>query len=136
MGLSETLGIRIIPGDDPQEMRGELEVTEGCCQPYGYCSGGAMLSVEETLAGRGSAALLEPGLIPMGVQVSASHVKAVPLGGRIRAVARLLSRGRRLHVWNVDLFDEAGSLVSTARVTNAITHLPGERRAKAEEQNV
>lgn len=120
MGLSETLGIRLLPGEEPGLERAELLVTEGCCQPYGYCAGGVFLSIEETLAGRGSARLLGEELIPLGVQVSANHVKAVPKGGRIRAEARILSEGRRLHVWDVSLYDERGSLVSSARVTNAI----------------
>lgn len=121
MGLSETLGIRVLPEDEPGLVRAELTVTEGCCQPYGYCAGGVFLSIEETLAGVGSARLLEDGLIPLGVQVSANHVKAVPKGGLIRAEARILSRGRTLHVWDIAIRNDAGDLVSSARVTNAIT---------------
>lgn len=121
MGLSETLGIRVLPEDEPGLVLAELTVTEGCCQPYGYCAGGVFLSIEETLAGVGSARLLEDGLIPLGVQVSANHVKAVPKGGLIRAEARILSRGRTLHVWDIAIRNEAGDLVSSARVTNAIT---------------
>lgn len=121
MGLSETLGIRVLPTDDSGVVRAELAVTEACCQPYGYCAGGVFLSIEETLAGVGSARLLEDGLIPLGVQVSANHVKAVPKGGLIRAEARILSRGRTLHVWDIAIRNDAGDLVSSARVTNAIT---------------
>lgn len=121
MGLSELLGIRVLPGTEPGEERAELLVTEECCQPWGYCSGGAMLTLEETLAGIGSTRLVDTeGAIPLGATVSANHLKAVPKGGRIRAEARILRQGKRLHVWNVDLYDDEGDIVSTARVTNAI----------------
>lgn len=123
-GLQDLLGIEIL-ADASGTVAARMEVTERCCQPYGYCSGGAMLTLEETLAGEASAALLDGGEIPLGVQVSANHLKAVRLGGVITARATLLHRGARTHVWNVDLTDGDGELVSTARVTNAIVRARG-----------
>ncbi len=118
-GLQDLLGIEILAGGDGGPSA-RMVVTERCCQPYGYCSGGAMLTLEETLAGEASAALLGGEEMPLGVQVSANHLKAVRLGGIITAKATLLHRGGRMHVWSVDLTDASGDLVSTARVTNAI----------------
>ena len=114
VGLQKTLGFEILPEVKPGEVEARFTVTEAVAQPYGYCSGGTMLALEDAM--------------PLGINVSANHVKAVPVGGLVTARATALRTGYRLHVWNVDLFDEAGDLVSTARVTNVI-----KRRKTAEE---
>lgn len=56
----------------------------------------------------------------MGIEVSGSHVKAVTEGETVTATARLQHRGKTLHVWNVELRDTSGDLISTVRVTNYI----------------
>ncbi len=119
-GLDETLGMTFFPSE-PGTALAEMTVTAAVCQPFGFLSGGASLALAETLAGRGSRILCSEDEIPLGIQVSGNHVHAVPLGGRVHAEARLLSRSRSLHVWNVDIFDENDRLVSTSRVTNRIT---------------
>ena len=117
--LHEVMGMELLPSV-PVEAHARMEVTHTVCQPFGFLSGGASLALAETLAGYGSLALCEEGEVPLGVQVSANHVHAVPLGGVVLAVARIISRTRSLHVWNVDITDEEGRLVSTSRVTNCI----------------
>jgi len=102
------------------EVSARMAVTHAVCQPFGFLSGGALLALAETLAGYGSLLLCKDGDVPLGIQVSANHVHAVPLGGEVRATASLLSRGQTIHVWNVDTVDEDGRLVSTCRVTNCI----------------
>jgi acyl-coenzyme A thioesterase PaaI-like protein len=47
-------------------------------------------------------------------------VKAVAEGDTVTAYARLVSKGRSLHVWDVHLKDTAGDLISTVHVTNYI----------------
>lgn len=117
--LHEVLGMEIMPSE-AGTARARMAVAHTVCQPFGYLSGGASLALAETLAGYGSLALCGEGEVPLGVQVSANHVHAVPLGGVVFAEARLLSQSRTLHVWNVDITDEEGQLVSTSRVTNCI----------------
>ena len=117
--LHEVLGMEFLPSE-PGIVRSRLEVTPAVCQRFGFLSGGASLALAETMAGRGSLAFCQEDEAPLGVQVSANHVRAVPLGGVVLGEARLLSRTRTLHVWNVDITDEEGRLVSTSRVTNCI----------------
>ena len=52
--------------------------------------------------------------------VSGTHVKAVPQGDTVTALARIVHSGSTLHVWNVDITDTSGQLISTASVTNYI----------------
>ena len=117
--LHEVLGMEFLPSE-PGIVRSRLEVTPAVCQRFGFLSGGASLALAETMAGRGSLAFCQEDEAPLGVQVSANHVRAVPLGEVVLGEARIISRTRTLHVWNVDITDEEGRLVSTSRVTNCI----------------
>ena len=117
--LHEVLGMELVSAE-PGVVQARMEVTHAVCQPFGFLSGGASLALAETMAGRGSLDLCEECEVPLGVQVSANHMSAVPLGGVVRGEARILSKTRTLHVWNVDITDENGRLVSSCRVTNCI----------------
>ena len=97
-----------------------MKVDERNRQPFGYLSGGATLALAENVAGVGSSALC-PGRACVGIEVSGSHVKAVSEGDTVTAYARLLHKG--LHVWNVDIKDTSGDLISNVRVTNYIINL-------------
>ncbi|MDT3663348.1 MAG: PaaI family thioesterase [Anaerobiospirillum sp.] len=93
--------------------------------------GGTSLAVAETVAGYGSMLLCHAKgylLTPLGVTVTGNHLSMAVLGERLIIKAQALQCGQRLHVWNVDLLHEKGSLVSTVRVTNAL--IP-DRSAKA-----
>ncbi len=124
-GLAGTLGLEMSAEGSGESTvaRGEVRVTEALSQPYGLCAGGTMLTLEETLAGVGSQQSSDEELIPLGIQVSANHIKSVPVGGLIRGEARVLKLGYRTHIWDVTLYDETGDIVSTARVVNAIKRI-------------
>jgi len=96
-----------------------MKVDERNCQPFGFLSGGASLALAENVAGVGSSALC-PKCACVGIEVSGSHVKAVAEGDSVTAYARLLHKGTTLHVWNVDIKDSSGELISNVRVTNYI----------------
>lgn len=96
-----------------------MRVDERNRQPFGYLSGGASLALAENVAGVGSSALC-PGCACVGIEVSGSHVQAVVEGDTVTAYARLSHCGNTLHVWNVDIRNSAGDLISTVRVTNYI----------------
>ncbi len=96
-----------------------MAVDERTRHPFGYLSGGASLALAETVAGVGSTALC-PDCACVGINVSGNHVKAVPEGDTVTATGRLISRGNKLHVWEVKITDSAGDLVCTATVTNYI----------------
>ena len=117
--LHEMMGMELLCAE-PGMAKARLDVQDKVCQPFGFLSGGASLALAETLAGCGSLVLCAPNELPFGIQVSANHIHAVPLGGRVTATASLLQKSRHLHVWNVDIVDEEGRLVSSCRVTNCI----------------
>jgi uncharacterized protein (TIGR00369 family) len=117
--LSTALGMEFISTAEDDTCMARMKVDERNRQPFGFLSGGASLALAENVAGVGSSALC-PGCACVGIEVSGSHVKAVVEGDVVTAYARLLHRGSTLHVWNVDIKDTAGDLISNVRVTNYI----------------
>ncbi len=117
--LSTNLGMNFISTPDEDICMATMKVNECNRQPFGFLSGGASLALAENVAGVGSTALC-PGKICVGVSVSGEHVKAVVEGDTVTALAHLVSKGRKLHVWDVNITNSSGELVSTVHVTNYI----------------
>lgn len=117
--LSTTLGMRFISTPDDDICMATMKVDKRNRQPFGFLSGGASLALAENLAGVGSSALC-PGKICVGISVSGDHVKAVEEGETVTALAHLVSKGRKLHVWDVQISNSSGELISTVHVTNYI----------------
>lgn len=118
--LSTALGMEFISTPEPDICMAAMRVDERNRQPFGFLSGGASLALAENVAGVGSLALCSD-KICFGIEVSGSHVKAVTEGDTVTATARLLHKGKTLHVWNVDITNTQGELISNVRVTNYIT---------------
>ena len=117
--LSTALGMEFISTPEGDTCMARMKVDERNRQPFGFLSGGASLALAENVAGVGSSALC-PGCACVGIEVSGSHVKAVSEGDTVTAYARLLHKGSSLHVWNVDIKDTSGDLISSVRVTNYV----------------
>lgn len=126
--LSTALGMHFISTPDDDMCMATMKVDERNRQPFGFLSGGASLALAENLAGVGSSALC-PGKICVGVSVSGDHVKAVGEGDTVTALAHLVSKGRKLHVWDVQINNSNGELISTVHVTNYII-TPKEKKEK------
>lgn len=117
--LSTALGMEFISTPEGDTCMARMRVDERNRQPFGFLSGGASLALAENVAGVGSSALC-PNCACVGIEVSGSHVKAVAEGDSVTAYATLLHKGTTLHVWNVDIKDTSGKLISNVRVTNYI----------------
>lgn len=119
--LSTALGMEFISTPEDDTCMARMKVDERNRQPFGYLSGGASLALAENVAGVGSSALCE-GCVCLGIEVSGSHMKAVVEGDTVTAYGRLLHNGKKLHVWQIDIKDTSGDLISSVRVTNFILH--------------
>ena len=117
--LSTILGMNFISTPDDDLCMATMKVDERNRQPFGFLSGGASLALAENLAGVGSSALC-PGKICVGISVSGSHVKAVLEGDTVTALAHLVQKGKKIHVWNVEINNSAGELISLVSVTNYV----------------
>ena len=117
--LSTALGMEFISTPEVDTCMARMKVDERNRQPFGFLSGGASLALAENVAGVASSAMC-PGCACVGIEVSGNHVKAVVEGDTVTAYAHLLHEGTTLHVWNVDIKDTSGELISNVRVTNYI----------------
>lgn len=101
-------------------VEGFLLLSEKNSRPDGILHGGANLALAETLAGLGSMLLVNlKEYDVLGTQVSGNHT-GVLIQGKALAKAKIVHRGNKTHIWNVDVTDEDSRLISTVRVTNMI----------------
>ena len=85
-------------------------------QPYGIVHGGVHCAVFETICSTGAAMDAMPrGQSVVGLENHTTFVRAVR-EGRVRVVAKPITRGRRTQVWEATATDEAGRTIATGRV--------------------
>ncbi len=115
--LMEVLDIKCIEvGDD--YVIATMPVNSKTHQPMGLLHGGASAALIESIGSMGSSLALDlEKEVPVGVEINANHIGGMR-EGIVRAVGKLVHRGKRTHVWQVDLTDDAtGKLVCTGRLT-------------------
>jgi len=101
-------------------VKARMPVNERTKQPMGILHGGANLALAETIGGLGSALIVGLDKFDVrGSQMSANHVGTAHAGW-VFAEATIIHRGRNTHVWNIDITNEEGKMVSTCRLTNFI----------------
>ena len=107
------------------EVEAEMVVSPKTSRPDGILHGGANLALAETMAGLGSLLLVDLEEFDVrGIQVNGNHTGVVK-SGSVKAVAKIVHHGNQTHIWNVDVRNKEGKLVSTARVTNMIVKRNG-----------
>jgi 1,4-dihydroxy-2-naphthoyl-CoA hydrolase len=121
--LVERMGIAILEAS-AERVVGTMPV-EGNCQPYGLLHGGASCVLAETLGSLGSALHAGPDRFTVGIEISATHHRAVS-SGTVTGVATLLHGGRSVTTYEIVISDEAGRRVCTSRLTCLLTdRVPG-----------
>lgn len=111
--LMERLGIEfthVAPGRVTAQMP-----VAGNTQPMGLLHGGASAALAETV-GSIAAALAAPGHDAVGVDLNITHHRSVR-SGDVTATATPLHEGRTVAVYAIEVTDQAGRRVATARLT-------------------
>ncbi|WP_348674502.1 hotdog fold thioesterase [uncultured Abyssibacter sp.] len=115
--INEVLGVEVIEAERGRIV-GTMPVTEKNVQPYGILHGGASVVLAETLGSIGSALIAgETGKRAVGLEVNANHVRPAPKGTTVTGEAVLAHEGRRIHVWQITLRNEAGKPTCLCRLT-------------------
>lgn len=115
--LMEVLDIKCVEvGDD--YVIATMPVNSKTHQPMGLLHGGASAALIESIGSIGSSLALDlEKEVPVGVEINANHIGGMH-EGIVRAVGKLVHAGKRTHVWQVDLTDDAtGKLICTGRLT-------------------
>lgn len=114
-GFDDSLGLRFLRAT-PVEVVAELEVGPQHLQPYGVVHGGVYCAMVETLASSGAAlGVMAEGRHTVGLENSTTFLRAVR-EGRLVGTATPLTRGRRSHVWEVEIRDADDRLAAKGRV--------------------
>ncbi len=122
--MVDHLGIRFTSLGDGW-VEASMPVDHRTFRPGGLLHGGANLALTETIAGLGSMLIVDIQEFDiLGIQVSANHTGSAKKG-LVFARAEIIHSGSQTHVWNVEIKNETGKLISTGRVTNMIVKRDG-----------
>lgn len=112
--LAERMGIEFLQAT-PKRVVGRMPVA-GNTQPYGLLHGGASAVLAETLGSVCAALHAGPDRIAVGIELNATHHKAMREGWVI-GVATPLAAGRSAASLEIVISTESGERVCTSRLT-------------------
>ncbi len=113
--LETRLGV-VLEKVSPDETRGRMPV-EGNTQIAGILHGGATCALAEGLGSIAAYAYgRERGLVPVGVDINATHHRSASKGW-VTGVARPLYLGSRTVTYEIVVSDERSRRLTTARIT-------------------
>jgi 1,4-dihydroxy-2-naphthoyl-CoA hydrolase len=114
-GWLGAMGVKLVSATR-DEVVAELEIGPAHLQAYGIVHGGVHAGLIESIASIGAAIVAAPeGRSVVGLENHTSFLRAVR-SGKLRAVAKPLTRGRRSQVWEGSVHDAEGRLAATGRV--------------------
>ena len=115
--MMEVLDIQCVEiGDD--YVVATMPVDHRTHQPMGLLHGGASAALIETIGSMGSVLLIDVDKqAPVGLEINANHLGGLK-SGMVRGTGKIIHAGKRTHVWQVDIRDEAtDKLICTGRLT-------------------
>jgi len=117
--LMETLEIEFIDaGED--FLVAKMPVNPRIHQPMGLLHGGASVALAESVGSAASMLFINPEESEIrGIEISANHLRSIK-EGIVFGTARIVHRGRTLHLWEIKITDEEGRLISLCKLTNMV----------------
>jgi 1,4-dihydroxy-2-naphthoyl-CoA hydrolase len=112
--LPSRMGITVTAAS-PEQVTGTMPVN-GNIQPYGLLHGGASCVLAESLGSLGAALQAGPGRFAVGIEISATHHRAVA-EGIVTGVATRVHGGRTTATYEIAISDDRGRRVCSARLT-------------------
>lgn len=117
--LMETLNIEYIDaGEDYLVAR--MEVNSRVHQPMGLLHGGASVALAESVGSAASHLFVDTDTQEVrGIEIAANHLKSIR-EGYVYGTARMVHKGRTIHLWEIKITDEAGNLISLCKLSNIV----------------
>ena len=117
--LMETLEIEYIDAGEDFLMA-KMPVNPRVHQPMGLLHGGASVALAESVGSAASIMFINPELQEVrGIEISANHLKA-KREGIVYGTAKIIHKGRSLHLWEIRIEDEEGNLISLCKLSNMV----------------
>lgn len=114
--LMQTLDIEYIDVGE-NFLLARMPVTPKVHQPDGVLHGGATVALAESVASAASYIFVDAQKFTVrGIEISANHVRGIS-EGYVMAKASLLHKGRTTQLWEIQVTDESGKLISHCKLT-------------------
>lgn len=117
--LNETLQIKYIDlGED--FLVATMPVNSKVHQPDGILNGGATMALAESVGSPTSILAIDREKYAVrGIEFSANHLRSVK-SGNVTATARIIHKGKTIHLVEIKVEDDRGRLISICKITNYI----------------
>ncbi|WP_445458345.1 PaaI family thioesterase [Flavobacterium sp. HNIBRBA15423] len=117
--LMQTLEIEYIDaGED--FLTAKMPVNPRVHQPMGLLHGGATVALAESVGSAASLMFVDPEKFEVrGIEISANHLKS-KREGVVYATAKIIHKGRSIHLWEIRIVDEDDALISLCKLTNMV----------------
>jgi uncharacterized protein (TIGR00369 family) len=97
-----------------------MPVNASVHQPMGLLHGGASVALAESVGSAASMIYVNSELSEVrGIEISANHLKA-KRDGIVTATAKIVHKGRSIHLWEIRITDENNNLISLCKLTNMV----------------
>ena len=117
--LMETLNIEYIDAG-PDFLTAKMPVNSSVHQPMGLLHGGASVALAESVGSAASHFFIDSKTQEVrGIEISANHLKSIR-EGVVFGTARIIHKGKSIHLWEIKITDEAGNLISLCKLTNMV----------------
>jgi uncharacterized protein (TIGR00369 family) len=117
--LMETLNIKYIDAG-ADYLIATMPVNPSVHQPMGLLHGGASVALAESVGSAASMLFVNSDLFEVrGIEIAANHLKS-KRNGIVTATAKIVHKGKSIHLWEIRIVDENGSLVSLCKLTNMV----------------
>ena len=117
--LMETLQIEYIDAGEDY-LTAKMPVNSRVHQPMGILHGGATVALAESVGSAASHMFIDPNVsIVKGIEIAANHLRS-KTEGIVYATAKILHKGKQIHLWEIRVTDEEGKLISLCKLSNMI----------------
>jgi len=117
--LMQTLNIKYIDAG-PDYLTATMPVNPSVHQPMGLLHGGASVALAESVGSAASMLFVNSEHSEVrGIEISANHLKS-KREGIVTATAKILHKGKSIHLWEIRITDETNSLISLCKLTTMV----------------
>ena len=121
--LPETFGLDITQASQ-ESVTGTLKVDARHLRPGRIMNGGVSLVLIETIGSISSSMFIDVTKQNVfGIQINANHLSVARPGDVLTAKSAAVHTGRTTHVWDVNITNQQGKLISSGRITMLVTDL-------------
>ncbi len=97
-----------------------MPVNPSVHQPMGLLHGGATVALAESVGSAASMLFVNSDLFEVrGIEIAANHLKS-KRNGIVTATAKIIHKGKSIHLWEIRIVDENDNLISICKLTNMV----------------